>query len=395
MAGRQSGKTLVGIAEICMAAMENRRMCWWISPNYKVKPRAWRGLLEFLPPEVVDKKNETESYVRLINGSEIWVKSADAPDSLVSESLDFAVADEAGQWKPTAWYQGILPMFAARPEARAILIGTPRGKNWFHRVWLQGLGANKDADYDSFHWKSEDSPYVSKSFLDEQRRNVPQDTYLQEYEANPLDNAKSVFRHFRQCIRLYPMLPDQFMCLGVDVARKVDFSAVIAMNGKKQVTEIERFQDDWPEQERKVVTASFRNSFARGIVDATGEGDVFIAHLREKGMQVEEFIFSNASKARLIQNLVVDFEQSQISIPNHEQLIAELDAYEYEYDEDTRKLTYGAPDGQHDDLVIALALAAWGQRGVPAYLTLDRSASYMGGGPRSSAPVRGSYMGRR
>src|SRR6185503_17116646 len=181
MAGRQSGKTLCGIAEICIDALSGRHINWWVCPNYTVKPRAWRGLLDFLPADVIEKKNETERYIRLINGSEIWVKSADGQDSLVSESLDFAVCDEAGQWKERAWNQ-ITPMFAARPNARALLIGTPRGKNWFHRTWLRGRpGPEKHPDYESFHWYSEDSPYVSKSFLATEREVMSRDMYLQEY----------------------------------------------------------------------------------------------------------------------------------------------------------------------------------------------------------------------
>jgi hypothetical protein len=383
MAGRQSGKTMVGIAEICMDAMQNNRhITWWIAPNYKVKPRAWRGLLDFLPKEVIVKKNETENYIDLINGSQIWVKSADAPDSLVSEGLDFAVCDEAGQWKESAWFQGISPMFAARAHAKALLIGTPRGKNWFHRLWLKGRGG--DPDYQSFHWKSEDSPYVSKSFLEEQKRNIPQDTYLQEYEADPLDNAMAAFRNFKHCIRYSPMLPDAFMCLGVDLARKIDFTAVAAMNGKKQVVEVQRFQDDWPEQKRRLAATSFRLNNARMVMDANNIGDVIIQELREAGLQVEGFPISNQSKYNLINNLKLDFEQSRISIPNDPDLIAELEAFQFEYDEQTNKYTYAAPEGMHDDLVIALALAAWGQRGVPAWVNQQQTASYLGGGRGSS-----------
>ena len=112
-------------------------------------------------------------------------------------------------------------------------------------------------------------------------------------------------------------------------------------------------------------------------------------------MQVEDFILTNASKFRLMDNLRIDFEQSRISIPQHEQLLSEIESFEYEFDEETRKYKLGAAEGTHDDLVIALALANWGQRGTPAFLTQERSSSYMGGGARSSAPVRGSYMGRR
>lgn len=387
MAGRQSGKTVTGIAEIAWDAMATPgHTTWWVCPNYTVKPRAWRGLLDFIPPQAIRKATEGEKCITLVNDSQIWVKSADAPESLVSESLDFAVCDEAGQWKEDAWFRGIGPMFAARASGRAMLIGTPRGKNWFHRLWLKGQ-SGVEPNYASFHWKSEDSPYTDRSFLDEQFRTLPRETYLQEYEADPLDNALSAFRNVRACVRPAPAATDALSVIGVDLARKLDFTALIGMNASRQVTFIERFQDEWSEQKRRIVSKAFGLN-ARVVVDATGAGDVVLEDLRNSGIQVEGFIFSNQTKTNLIQYLQTAFQQATISIPNDPQLIEELEAYELTYDEDTRRYKYGAPDGMHDDLVIALALSLWGQRGAYAYAaTSHQSSSYMRNGSGQS------YMG--
>ncbi len=387
MAGRQSGKTVTGISEIAWAAMGTGGLvCWWVCPNYTVKPRAWRGLLDFIPAQVIKKAVDGEKTITLINGSQIVVKSADATESLVSEGLDFAVCDEAGQWKEDAWFRGVGPMFAARPNGRAMLIGTPRGKNWFHRLWLKGR-AGTEPDYESFHWKSEDSPFVSRSFLEEQYRTIPRETYLQEFEADPLDNALSAFRNVRFCIRAAQAPNDSLMAIGVDLARKLDFSAMIGMNSSRQVTFVERFQDEWSEQKRRIVSKAFGLN-AKAIVDATGAGDVIVEDLRNSGIQVEGYVISNQSKANLIQYLQTAFQQGTISIPNEPMLIEELEAYQLEYDEETRRYKYSAPEGLHDDLVIALALALWGQRGAFAFAsTTNRTSTYMGGSSGAS------YMG--
>lgn len=390
MAGRQSGKTRSGIAEICADVMENdHHVAWWVCPNYMVKDTAWRAIEAHLPPQIVKNKSAQQNpRFELNNGSVIFVRSADSPESLVSASLDFVVCDEAGQWKESAWEQGVSPMLVARPNARAFLIGTPRGKNWFHRMWLKGApGPLKDPNYESFHWKTEDSPYATREYLFERRANMPGDLYLQEFEASPLENASSVFRHFRQCVRTMPMAADALTVLGVDLARKLDFSAIVAMNSKRQVTEIQRFQEDWPLQLRRIASTSFRLHFARCVVDATGEGDVVVSQLRDSGLQVEGYVLSTQSKQRLIDNLRIDLEQSRLSIPNDATLLAELEAYQYQYDDETRKYKYSAPEGQHDDLVIALALAAWGQRGASAYVN-EQPVSYMGKRKNSS------YMGQ-
>lgn len=365
MCGRQSGKTQGAIAEIAWAAMARPgSVNWWVTANYDMKARVWRGLLEFIPADVIVRKVEDEKYVILSNGSEIRLKSAAGDDSLVSESLDFVVCDEAGQWKEDAWFRGVSPMLAARPHAKAILVGTPRGKNWFHRLWLKGQpGKDKDAEYDSFKWGSADSPYVSQSFLAEQRRNLPQDIYKQEYEADPLDNSAGVFRNIRNCVRIAPAQSDQFTCIGADFARKHDFSCFIPMNSARQAISVSyRAQDDYPVQKQRLGALAMSMGFARIMADEASVGDPIIQDLRNAGFQVEGINTNGPMKRTLIENLRLALEQGSISIPDDELLIEELEAYEYQV-LPSGTLRYSAPEGKHDDTVIALALALWGQRG--------------------------------
>lgn len=381
MAGRQSGKTLCGIAEICTDAMtQPGHMDWWVCNNLEVKPRAWRGLLDFLPKEVVHKTNETERRIRLINGSEIYVKSAAGDDSLVSESLDFVVCDEAGLWKEAAWERGVSPMLTARPDARVLMIGTPRSKNWFYRFWLRGVKDRPeyDPEYESFQWKSEDSPYADLKYLAERRRNMPVDLYREEYEADPLDSTSGVFRNVRNCVRTMMMPADPMTVIGADFARKRDFSAFIPMNSARQALAVYRSQEDYPLQRQQLAQLSVRNNFARIIGDEAGPGDPFIQEIRAAGFQVEGVNTNGPMKRTIIDNLRLAFEQGTVSIPNDEVLISELEDYEYEV-LPSGALRYSAPDGKHDDTVIALALALWGQRAsIYQYAQPNQSSTYMG-----------------
>ena len=396
MAGRQSGKTLTGIAEISQWAMsEPKQILWWVAPSYRVKDRAWRGLLDFIPSEFIVRKNETELRLELGNGSNIWVKSADAPDSLVSEGLHGVICDEAGQWRESAWTQGIRPMLTVT-KGKAVFLGTPRGRNWFHRLWLLG---ERDPEYESFHWKTADSPYADPEELEEAQRNLPRDLYMQEYEADPHDNAQAVFRNHRQCIG--PLAePDGRSCIGVDLARKVDFTALVGLNSKRRVFHVERFQLDWAAQRQKI--ASRVMGFAPNIpfleVDATGIGDQFVPDLRSAGLQVEPYIIgTNLAKTSLIDHLRISFEQNSITIPDDPQLLHELDVFEFQVKDDDGKTKsveryqYGAPRGDHDDLVVALALANWGLRGIPIYASApDRVTNYLN--PRGR--TRENYLNR-
>ena len=400
MAGRQSGKSLTGIAEISIDAMAYPgHINWWIAPSYKVKDRAWRGLLEFIPKAVIRKKNETENKLILVNSSEISVKSAEAPDALESEALNFAVCDEAGQWKEDAWARGIRPMFTAT-QGKAMLIGTPRGKNWFYRLWMMGWRTDcaacakdrtrcslHDADYESFKWRSEDSPFSDAKDLAEAKRNLPSDIYKQEYEADPLDNSSGVFRNVRSCIRTHATT-DPMMVIGADFARKHDFSCFIPMNTARQALAVHRTQNDWPLQKQQIAALVVHHNFARIVADEAGLGDPVVSQLREAGFQVEGVNTNGAMKETIITNLRLAFENNAIGVPDDEVLIDELESYEYEILPSGR-LSYHAPEGKFDDTVIALALALWGQRssmGMFAQPTVQ--TSYMG----NAVGAAGSYV---
>jgi hypothetical protein len=79
------------------------------------------------------------------------------------------------------------------------------------------------------------------------------------------------------------------------------------------------------------------------------------------GLPVSGFKFTNSSKASLINNLALLIEQQQIKLMDVPVQTNELQAYEY-------KVTAGgavsssAPDGMHDDCVMALALSVWSSK---------------------------------
>jgi hypothetical protein len=73
-------------------------------------------------------------------------------------------------------------------------------------------------------------------------------------------------------------------------------------------------------------------------------------------LPVQPFTTTHASKAQAIEALALAFERGEILIVNDPVLVRELVAYQAER-LPSGLLRYGAPSGQHDDTVMALALA--------------------------------------
>ena len=81
--------------------------------------------------------------------------------------------------------------------------------------------------------------------------------------------------------------------------------------------------------------------------------------LRAAGLPVRDFVSSSASKAAIVEGLAGAIERAAITLLADPVQIAELQAYEGQRTA-SGAVRYSAPDGLHDDTVIALALAVHG-----------------------------------
>jgi hypothetical protein len=76
---------------------------------------------------------------------------------------------------------------------------------------------------------------------------------------------------------------------------------------------------------------------------------------------VQAFTTTNASKTQAIEALALAFERSELAILADPVLVGELQAYERER-LPSGMMRYSAPEGLHDDTVMALALAWQGMQ---------------------------------
>ena len=81
-----------------------------------------------------------------------------------------------------------------------------------------------------------------------------------------------------------------------------------------------------------------------------------IEALQREGLPVRPFETTASSKPPLIESLVLAFDRSEITILDDPIMTGELMAYERTITPSGRS-QYSAPQGLHDDTVIALALA--------------------------------------
>ncbi len=271
------------------------------------------------------------------------------------------VVDEAAFVVDSIYDDAVSPLLADY-DGTMVKISTPCGRNHFWREYIMGLDPLQ-ARYRSFSFPSSSNPYLPKAYLEDQERNKPDRTWRQEYLAEFLDDAGGVFRDVLNVI-------DQRVTdrkgvgehIGVDLARVQDFTVVSVMDGKGNQLEMHRVnQVSWDRQIALIRDVASRHPKAKVWLDSTGVGDPIYEALRMAGVHVEGYQLTNQSKEDLINNLALLIERARVRLLDVPQQTAELQAYAYEITA-SRSIRMNAPAGQHDDCVIALALAAWDLR---------------------------------
>lgn len=363
--GRRFGKTvLAGNVVVTKAFTKPNSMSWVVSPRYSQTMIMWRKINRVIPKQYIVDSSKGDFWIELENGSMVFAKSADNPDSLVGEGLDLCVVDEAARVKPEAWEVSLQPTLLDS-DGDALLLSTPKGKNWYYQEYLKGQNKEDFPEYESFHFSSYDNPFLKKELIDRKMKTMTRLMFRQEILAEFVDDGGEVFSGVEACVfdcmRTDP-IPGREYVMGVDLAKYEDYTVIYVVDTEtRMVTWFKRLPHmDWNPQKDIIEYAHHKWNDARMLIDATGVGDPIVEDLEKRCIDVSPYKFSgNTLKKQVIEGLQVAFQNREIHIPRDKTLLGELGAYGYER-LPSGLFKYGAPSGFHDDCVTALALAVWG-----------------------------------
>jgi hypothetical protein len=349
--------------------------CGWFAPNYKYLAEIWEQLIRDLEP-ITKSCRRSEYRIETTTGGVLdgW-SVGNNPDGGRSRKYALAVIDEAAKINclEKSWNEAIRPTLADL-RGRALFLSTPKGQNFFARAFDRG--GDPDAKvwrpnpewrgWRSFRAPTASNPYIALSEIEAMRRDMPERVFLQEVMAIFLDDAGGVFKNVSACVdpTRYENIPYN-KCLGyvagVDLARINDYTVIVVLDRHgRQVAFYRINQSGWAAQINLIheVSKEYRCPV---MLDATGLGDPIFEALSGRGVDVYPFVISSATKVPLIDSLALAFERKAITLMDEDIQTTELLAYEYQ--STGRNVKMGAPEGSHDDCVIALALAWHGLAG--------------------------------
>jgi len=194
VAGRRFGKTYLAINELAKFARYPKRKCLYIATTYRqAKNVIWEDLKDLLfEKHWVKKVNESDLTITLVNGSNITLRSSENRDSLRGTKYDFIALDEFADMHPDTWYSVLRPTLSDT-GGHAMFIGTPKGRNHFYDLWIQG---NATEDWSSWQFTTIEGGQVEQTEIEAAQRDMDERRFNQEYNAQFVDDQSVIFYAF-------------------------------------------------------------------------------------------------------------------------------------------------------------------------------------------------------
>lgn len=367
VAGRRCGKTTVA-ADMAIEALLAGRRVLEAAPKVDQTDAFWRlckeGLAELVDAGIV-YKNETERVLRMPDGAQIRAKTAWDADGLRGDYADLLILDEYSIMDPSAWNEVGAPMLLDN-DGDAVFIFTPKRRNHAFHLYQRAV-SDDTGRWAAWHFTSLDNPYLSQDALAEITQDMTEDAYRQEIMAEFLENEGAVFRNLGPCMNAPKSTPDAHkghrVVMGADWAQSVDYTAlsVVCADCRQELAHDRFNRVDYAFQRKRLVKLAREWGVSLLVPESNAMGQPVIEGLQRdpemEGVRIAAFQTTSASKPPLIESLALAFEREECQWLDDPVWTGELEAYEVRYSGQAGRPVYSAPEGVHDDTVMARALA--------------------------------------
>ena len=361
--GRQFGKSLLAMNALLYWALNNpKSTCCYLSLYNSFLEYTMYQMAESAG-DIIKSKNIMAKRIVLNNGSEILFKSAENPEAMRGYTYDYAVWDEAAFIKDEV-LKVIRPTLAVHGK-KCLIVSTPYIKNWFYDFHQMGYDDNHP-EYISFKGTSVDNPFFPIAELAAAEATMPMDAVRQEYYAEFSESGGGVFTGFHEHTSLMEYHSEEFnerIYVGVDIAvagkDSSDWTVCVAMNAAGDIINVDRWKDGNTSSQITRIKAFCSNyDIHRGFIEINQERGIW-QNVMPEYPTMRDWTTTRKNKPLMIQNLKNDIEKGKLRLPSKSLdpiFFTEFGNYTQEQ-KAGGYISYGAPDGHHDDTVIATALA--------------------------------------
>jgi predicted phage terminase large subunit-like protein len=363
-AGRRFGKSRLGV-QLCLEQALDGGRVWWVAPTFAIARVGWRDVVaaasEF-PKDAGVNIKLGDMEVTFPSGGSISVKSADNPQRLRGEGLNYLVMDEAAFVREETWTEVLRPTLTEN-KGSALFISTPIGMdNWFYHLWEK---ADTAEDWARFQYPTVSNPIIDPKEVESAREDLGELVFAQEYLAEFISEGAQIFRsswfnYFKQGVgtiwadgKKYKESELQRFAtvdLAVSTKESADYTVISVFGYHSEDDKLfmlDMFRDRVeapdivPQIERMV---GIHNLEWVGI-ERAGYQLAIVQFARRQGIKIKELRADKDKRSRALP-LSAKMERGLVYFPKDADWVSEVER---------ELLTF--PIGVHDDIVDTLAYA--------------------------------------
>lgn len=202
-AGRRFGKSWLAGAKIFDKCQNNKnKNVIYIAPTLNMARNImWDNWIkEHIPEQYIAKKNEQLMTMEFYTGSKFYCLSAEHPDRLRGLAADLLIVDECAIIDDS-FYEVVRPLLSDRfHDGEALYISTPKGYNWFHKLYVKAKENPKT--WDCFQYTTIDGGNVTQEEIDEARNELSPKMFAQEYLASFESLSARIYENYDRTLNL-------------------------------------------------------------------------------------------------------------------------------------------------------------------------------------------------
>jgi len=181
--GRRFGKSYLATYILLDKALKKQGNYFFVAPTFaQARQILWEIIKDKTRDRFAKVTNESRLEVTLINGSRIFLKGADRPDTMRGVSLSGCVIDEFATVREneTVWQQVLRPALSDQ-KGWAFFISSPAGRDYFYDLYNE---AKTKHDWESWQFTTLDGGYVDDEEIESARHDLDERSFRQEYLAS-------------------------------------------------------------------------------------------------------------------------------------------------------------------------------------------------------------------
>ncbi len=371
---RQSGKSV--FLEFCCIYFLLKKWAniGYITPQFAHSRKVYSDIIKILEPTgLIKTANASTLQIELINGNRLSFFSAESPTAIRGNSFrGLVVCDEAAFINDTTsdgqdFFNSILMPTCKAYKPKVIYASTPLAKSGtFYTKFMRGQEGHPHTDTPNKVYSIKatiyDDSLITEEEIEEIKNSIPEASFQREFMVEFMDNAMSAFTDYTDKFTLKkPIDFNQPLWIGVDFHSVGSDSTVVSLiNADDDVWQIE-IKGGLDAQYRQIANILDKcKKLVIAYMESNSIGEVMLNEVKKLTKQrskIIEWCTTNESKEIQVGLVQTHLTKDMMHFEeNNKQLKNQFDTFGYSISK-TRKITYAALSGHHDDRVLSLMIA--------------------------------------